>query len=538
MRAATFLQGLAAFLIVAFGQPSLAPWLAPVSAAVGYALFWRAIRIYPFKWQRFWRGSLWYSCVSIVQLSWMTAIEYQGIYILFVWLAISVGVGLQFGLLTTLIPYQRPLKFPRILAIAGLWTLLEWSRFHFICGYSWNLSGIALSNPIAIQFASIFGVLGLTFWVIFSNLLGLRALTCRGLPAYMVWGAVVAIPYLFGVAHLSYHNRGLVACKDKVNCLLVQTGMLPPEKIPIQGSLRSFISPYTQWKRILSYAAAHRDADLDLVVLPEAAVPFSLNVELYELQKVKETFEDVFGPLEEGLLPKSEEGGKISNAFWVQALANVLESDIVIGLDYTDPSGISYNSAFFARPFSHSLDRYDKQVLMPLAEYLPYRWLAPLVKAYGITEFFTPGNGARIFESKVPLAASICYEETFPSKVREGRLLGGQLLVNVTNDGWYPFSRLSSQHFEHARIRTVENGVSMIRACNTGVSAAVDSLGRTIKQLHETKEDGIVQKGAILAQISPYTYSTLFAIWGNSGIVCLSIAFLGAFFLLKRVFGW
>ncbi len=468
----------------------------------------------------------------------MTAIEYQGIYILFVWLGISVGVGLQFGLLTMLILYQRPLKIPRILALAATWTLLEWSRFHFICGYSWNLSGIALSNPISIQFASVFGVLGLTFWVIFSNLLGFRAFTCRGLSGYFAWGVIVVIPYLFGLVHLSYHDRRLASCKKKVNCLLVQTGMLPPEKIPIQGSLHSFICPYVQWKQILDYAAAYKDECLDLIVLPEAAVPFSLNVELYELKKVKEVFEGVFGSLEEGLLPKSIEGKKISNAFWIQSLANILKSDILIGLDYTDPSGASYNSVFFVRPFSHSLERYDKQVLMPLAEYLPYQWLLPLVKAYGINEFFTPGSGARIFEGKVPLSVSICYEETFPSKVREGRRLGGELLVNVTNDGWYPFSRLSSQHFEHARIRTVENGVSMIRACNTGVSAAVDSLGRTIDQLDETIEGGIVQKGAILAQISPYTYSTLFAIWGNSGIVCLSLAILGVFFLLRKVFSW
>lgn len=538
MSAAAFLQGLTAFLIVAFGQPSFVPYLGPVAAALGYALFWRAISIFPFKMQKFWRGSLWYAAISIVQLSWMTSIEYQGIYILFVWLGLSLGVGLQFGLLSALIPYNRPLTVPRILGMAAVWTLFEWSRYHFICGYSWNLSGLALSNSVAIQFASVFGILGLSFWVILSNLMGLRALMRKGIIHYAVWIGVAAVPYCFGLCHLNYHDKKMAASDRSLNCVLVQTGILPPEKIPIQGKIRSFISPYEQWKSILHHIGQYRDRTLDLIVLPEAAVPFSLNIELYDPAKVKEIFTEVLGKVNPTIFPRIEEGKKVSNAYWVRVLASAFDSDVVIGLDYTEKSGNSYNSAFFVRPFSLEVERYDKQVLMPLAEYLPYPWLAPLVKAYGITDFFTPGSGALLFEGSVPMSVSICCEETFPAKVREGRLLGAQLLVNVTNDGWYPFSRLPSQHFEHARFRSVENGVPLVRACNTGVTAAVDSLGRTIGKLEEKSVKGKMQKGALFAEISPYDYSTLFAIWGNSGILCICLALASLFFILKKGFRW
>lgn len=535
MRAEVFLQGLISFLIVAFGQPTFAPWLGPISAVLGYALFWRAIRIYPFRMQRFWRGFAWYSSISLVQLSWMTSIEYQGIYILGVWLGLCIWLGVQFGLLTLLIPYNRQLSWSRILAIASAWTLLEWSRYHVICGYSWNLSGLALSSQYAIQLASIFGILGLSFWVIFVNLLGLRAFLRKGIVHYVIWLGFACIPYMFGAVHLSYHDRQIAKMEDLpiLSCALIQTGLLPPQKIPIQGRIRSYISPYDQWKRVLLFLKEGKSKVLDLIVLPEAAVPFSSAYPVYEEKEVKQIFSEVFGPSSNEIFPNKEppygKGNKVTNTFWAQAISNLFNSEVVIGLDYSDASGVSHNSAFHATPFSNKLNRYDKRVLMPLAEYLPFKWLAPLVKCYGITDFFTPGREATLFSSQIPFSTSICYEETFPHTVREGRLLGAQLLVNVTNDGWYPSSRLPSQHFEHSKFRTLENGCPLVRSCNTGVTAALDSLGRTIGGIEEKNSEKKIQSGVLFAEVPIYTYPTLYTFWGNLGILSLCILFIAIF---------
>ena len=539
MRAEIFLQGLIAFLIVAFGQPSFVPLLAPIAAVLGYALFWRAIRIYPFKKQRFWRAVLWYGAVSIIQLSWMTSIEYQGIYILFVWLILSLCLGLQFGFLSILIPYNRCLKLPRILAIASIWTLLEWSRYYFLCGYSWNLSGLALSQTYAIQLATVFGILGLTFWVIVVNLLGLRAFSRRGVIHYLVWGGAACLPYLFGFFHISYHDTQIAKKSDlpKLSCALVQTGLLPPEKTPIQGKVRAFISPYNQWKRILFFLKEGGKPSFDLIVLPEAVVPFSSGADFYDRKKVETVFFEIFGSVPPETFP-TDAADKVSNVFWSQSLANVFGSEVVIGLDHVGLDGKAHNSAFHFKPYDCKIDRYDKQILMPLAEYLPFHFLAPLVKSYGIADFFTPGEGACLFSGKVPMAASICYEETFPHKVREGRLLGAKLFVNVTNDGWYPYSRLPSQHFEHAKFRAVENGVTLVRACNTGVSGAIDSLGRTVGRLEECERTQRIQTGVLHAQITAYDYPTLFSFWGNGGIVSLSFLFLAVFVVFKKELRW
>lgn len=544
MRAEIFLQGLISFLIVTFGIPSFAPMLGPIAAAVGYALFWRAIRIYPFAKQRFWRSSLWYGSISLIQLSWMTSIEFQGIYILAVWIGLSIWLGIQFGLLSILIPYNRPLKFARILAIASLWTLLEWSRYHYVfCGYSWNLSGIAFGNTPAIQWAAIFGVLGLSFWVIFVNLMGLRAFLRRGIPNYLIWIAAAAMPYCFGVAHSFYHDKKAINSPDFA-CCLVQTGLMPPEKIPIQGRLRSFISPYEQWEKILYYLKNAQDSEVNLIVLPEAAVPFSSTAYVYERKIVEPMFHRLFGPLPQGVFPKLhapyglESTQKVSNQFWAQTLSNLFKSEVILGLDHADEGGDSYNSAFHFIPFRNTASRYDKRVLMPLAEYLPFKWLAPLVKNYGITDFFIPGKEAVLFHGKIPLSATICYEETFPHKVREGRLKGGKLFVNLTNDGWYPASRLPSQHLEHAKFRAIENGIPLIRSCNTGVTAVIDSLGRCVDRIDQHDGKKKFMRGALLAKVNLYEHTPIFLLWGNWGIVFLSCLFLGIFLSFKNQFQW
>jgi len=541
---ATFLLGFLSFLIVAFSQPSFLPWLGPVAAAFGYALFWRSIRMYPFWKQRFCWGSIWYCAVSLVQLSWMTAIEYQGLYILLVWLGLSIWVGLQFGLLTLLIPYNRPLKLPRILAIASVWTLIEWSRFYFLCGYSWNLSGLALSNLYSLQWASVFGILGLSFWVILTNLLGLKATANRRITSYVSWAGIAAFPYLFGVLHLAYHQKEMDKLEGQpYSCVLVQTGVLPSEKTPLPGKESSFVSPQGQWKNILNLVKNTKGKAPDLIVLPEAAVPFSDESYLYPKEIVNQTFREVFGNIPNGLFPDlvspygEETDQNVSNAYWVQTLSNLFESEVVIGLDHYSKKETAHSSAFQAKPFKNSLERYDKRILVPLIEYLPFAFLAPLVKSYGISEFFAHGNSAKVFEGKIPISVSICYEETFPQNVREGRLKGAKMLVNVTNDGWYPFSLLPSQHFSHARFRAVENGAPLLRACNTGISAAVDSLGRPTEKLEQAKEKKLVAK-ALYTEINPYEYPTLFTIWGNGGIVVACVILVGIFGCLKKEMLW
>lgn len=208
---------------------------------------------------------------------------------------------------------------------------------------------------------------------------------------------------------------------------------------------------------------------------------------------------------------------------------------MVIGLDHEAANGKFYSSAFSFLPGNRQPARYDKHILLPLVEYLPFELLRPLSSHYGVGDFYTPGKKESIFPGKVPLATSICYEETFGSRVRAGRKKGAELLLNLTNDGWFPFSRLPSQHYEHARLRAVENGASLLRACNTGVTAVIDRFGNEVARLEETGEDGKPYTGVLYTNICTDVHETPYLFWGDAAIVTICFLFLGLFLLGKTL---
>lgn len=499
------------WIIVAFGQPAWLPWLAPFSAAIGFALFWEAVSKIPFSRSRFWIGVLWFALVQCLQLSWMTSIEFQGWYIIYVYLIFAFCLGLEFGLITLFID-----KIPLVMT-AALWVILEWLRIHFFCGFSWNPVGLSLTSfPITLQIASVFGVFGLSFLVFLTNLAYWKR-------RWKVAISLTLLPYFFGAAQLKIHDMK-IKNSSTLTVGLIQTALLPSEKMRLKGRDKDYIQPKDQWKRIVRLCNQNREK-LDLLVLPECAVPYADNYQGYLRNEVEEILKEEFknDTISEALkLETSEE--QVSNRFWIQMISKILKADVIAGLE-SKRGELHFESAFFYS-YAHQFGKhYDKQILVPLAEYVPFDWVKKFTKKYGITNFFTPGKEPVIFPSKVSLAPSICYEETFSYLIRKGKLRGANLLVNLTNDNWYPNSRLPKQHFDHAKIRAVENGMPMARCCNTGITAVVDSLGRVVSHLSDEKKAAI-----LVAKVPLHSYFTFYSLWGDKGIlgmclVCLIISF-------------
>ena len=96
------------------------------------------------------------------------------------------------------------------------------------------------------------------------------------------------------------------------------------------------------------------------------------------------------------------------------------------------------------------------------------------------------------------------------------------LLVNLTSDVWYPNSRLPKQHFDHARLRTVENGIPLIRACNTGITGGIDSLGRIINVLGDNYSESEWIADSIKITVPKYTYGTVYSKTGDLLIIIIS----------------
>lgn len=557
MRSSIFKQivcFLISWLVVAFGQPAWIPLLGLLASVAGFALFWRMLVTLPTKTQRFFTAMGWFILVQLIQLSWMTSIKYVGGVILLVYFFLAFWWGLQFAVLSLFIPKEGTISFIKILFISSLWTLLEWSRLHVFSGFSWNPVGLALTGNIySLQVVSITGIFGLSFLVIFTNLIffNLSLFLKNGVSHPVVrkysscFALFIALPYLYGGIHIRFHDAGMKKTDESLAIAAVQTGLLPDQKNSMREiNNREPLMPWEQWLRILKVLAPLKNQTIDLILLPEGAVSYAANAPIYPFEYVKEAFKDVLN--QEGLqfLPplvfpfaqvvRDEQEHfrwAVTNGYWAQAIANYFEADLIAGFEDYESTALStksYQAAHYFQPNKISSERYEKRVLVPVGEYIPFEWSAwfkKMAARYGITASFCPGREAKTFNGKFSMGVSICYEETYGGLMRENKLLGASFLVNLTNDGWYPDSRLARQHLSHARPRAVENGFSLLRSCNTGVTAFIDSLGRTIVEIGADNEHFSEDAEVIYTELPVYHYRTLYAFWGDYFILSVCCLF-------------
>jgi apolipoprotein N-acyltransferase len=139
-----------------------------------------------------------------------------------------------------------------------------------------------------------------------------------------------------------------------------------------------------------------------------------------------------------------------------------------------------FNSAEFVAPDGRFLGRYDKIHLVPFGEYVPYKGLIAFAGTLtqGVSSF-SRGGLRKVFSSNGhAFGVFICYEAVFADEIRRFAKNGAQVFVNISDDGWYGDTSAPWQHFNMARMRAIENRRWLLRATNSGVTAAVDPLGR------------------------------------------------------------
>jgi apolipoprotein N-acyltransferase len=519
-------------LIVSFGQSSLVPCLNIVSSSLGFAFFWY-IHFSFFQNRKFlfWSSSFWFACVQAIQLYWLTSTQYMGPLILVVYVVLVSLIGLQFGCLVFFLPFAR--LVPGCLAIAGCWVLLEWMRLFFFSGFTWNPIGLSLAeSDLSIQFASLFGVYGLSFWVIFINALALYVLQSG--KRIGLWVALALFPYLYGFCQQEWVKRNSVL-EQTLSVALVQTAILPEEKDFFPERKSSYIHPLHQWARIWDCLEGARS--IDLIVLPEAAVALGARYPIYSLESVARLWKGYFGegsdrsfpPLESpyAFFQEGKKGGewKVTNSFIAQAMVNHFDSKMIIGLDDRDEMA-KYNAAFYFASGGEESHRYEKRVLVPIGEYIPLSFVGFVSRflsdQFGIGDCFDVGGDPKLFGSVCPIGVSICLEETYSSLIRDLRLKGARLFVNVSNDVWFPSSRLPKYHFQHGRIRAAENGVPVLRACNTGITGAVDCCGRVISSLPPSEDVADV----LYVDLPLRSFHTFYTFWGDWAILGISLFFV------------
>ena len=172
-------------------------------------------------------------------------------------------------------------------------------------------------------------------------------------------------------------------------------------------------------------------------------------------------------------------------------------------------AGAPLNSALLLSPEGRAAGRYDKMRLVPFGEYVPWPF-GFLRKISNETGDFVPGERLVVLKAgERRIGAFVCYEAVFPELVRRFVAEGAELLVNISNDGWYGRTAAREQHFKIARMRAVENRRWLLRATNDGITAAIDPAGRVRRRLPSFTQ------AAIAVSFSYLQDRTVYARWGD-----------------------
>jgi len=419
-------------------------------------------------------------------------------------------LALYGGLAALLYHRLRPRGWLRAPVFAGAWSLAEILRGTLATGFPWNLPASAWAFSDALmQPLNLIGAYGYGFFVLLfalSPLLLLRRAAGRverGLGA-----CFLLLPQLFLVYGQFRLDAALPLDRTAPTVRVVQ-GNIPQRDKWNRELLRGHVAKYAMLTRL-------RDADAvpagfgelppaRLVVWPETAIPYALNRE------------PEFAAYLGSLLPAGDA---------LLMTGTPLREAVPGKPDITR----NYNSVVTLDRTGRIVARHDKFHLVPFGEYVPFsEWLplGPVVKA---GQGFTPGPGPGSFDAPgLPrIGALICYEVIFPGAVMAPGEPRPELLVNVTNDAWFGFSSGPYQHLAAARMRAVEEGVPIIRAANTGISAVIDSYGRVLAALP------LEQTGTIDSPLPPaLPNKTLYARAGDSLAIVLGLLPLLAAFLRR-----
>lgn len=186
-----------------------------------------------------------------------------------------------------------------------------------------------------------------------------------------------------------------------------------------------------------------------------------------------------------------------------------------------------FNSAVAVLGNGKILPPSHKQILMPFGEYTPMGELLPWLQEINSTAGdFTPGDHIEIFQlpsrsGTFSTASLICYEDVVPSLARQASIDGAEVLVNQTNDAWFGNTIAPFQHHVIALFRAIENRRFLLRVTNTGLTAVVDPLGRTVQSLP------VFEAGVLHADITPLVVRSPFQrMYGNAIWHLVSLLFV------------
>lgn len=352
------------------------------------------------------------------------------------------------------------------LLAAGAWTLSEWLRGWLLTGFPWLALGYSQAPPSPLAgFASVLGVYGVGF----------------------VSALIAAL-----LVRPSWRNAALIAALVLCGQVLYRMDWTHPVGVPLTVSLlQGDIAQSMKWQpeqlqqSLDTYARLAREHPAQLTVLPETALPL------------------FFDELPAGYLH--------------QLMAN---GPVLAGVVVRTRSG-GYTNAAVALEAGAPVRAYAKTHLVPFGEYVPggFSWFLALMHI-PMSDFTAgPARQSPLAIAGQRVMPNICYEDLFGEEIiRAGP--EATLLINLSNTAWFGHSLAQPQQLEIAQLRALENGRFMLRATNTGMTAAVRPDGVVAAVLPAFAID------ALTVKVQGYTGMTPYARWGNALIVVIALASL------------
>ena len=384
------------------------------------------------------------------------------------------------------------------LLVPFVWTIQEYMLSLGELGFPWLLLGHSQAVfPAIIQYASITGVYGVSFWVAAANTALFLVMWSRGRMRLVVMGSLaawIAIPWLYGrwvIPDGSETNK-------TIRVAVVQPNLMREGKWGPGGLERSF-----EVLEKLSRGAAQQRPDL--LVWPETALPCYLR-----------------------LRPDCRER--------LESFVREIQVPVLTGAsDYNREQREPYNAAFLVRPDGGEMAAYAKMHLVPFGERTPFRDRIPFLRNIDWSKLtgdlgsaeFARGKEQTLFRSaKADYAVLICFESVFPDLTRRAVLNGARLLVNITNDSWFGRTSGPYQHALLAVLRAVENRSSIARCATTGISVFIDPFGRSFEATSIYEPDYRVADVPVRTETTFYTRNGDLFAHLVFALTALAVAFL------------
>jgi apolipoprotein N-acyltransferase len=356
-----------------------------------------------------------------------------------------------------------------------LWVAVELARAR-ITGLPWDLLGVAqIDNSALTRLAPITGAYGISFVIALVNALWLVRLEIRERRYTRIiltgLGVVLVVAYVVGIRRIAVPRRHRTDATATLVQENLEVGAAAKEPEPsAQQLLESFSylsrhpgdrmylgMPERKSTPRLQFAPSLPARDSDLIIWPESPAPF----------------EEKDPPFRSAISSLAR-----------QAHAPVIVGNVAIDRTTSNPRGyFLFNSASFVSPQGEFVGRYDKMHLVPFGEYVPFKSLfffaQNLLHEAGT---FDAGRTRSLFSvNGHRYGTFICYESIFADEIRQFVRNGADVLINISNDGWYGDTSAPWQHLNMVRMRAMENHRWVLRATNTGITAAIDPFGRVVE---------------------------------------------------------